>query len=199
MLKSLAPGDAHREELEGIVGQIERVSRIITSLLDTVRPQPPQFEPSEIASLVSQVFPLLSHAARQRDVTFIQQIDEDLPRIHADPSQIQQVVINLVLNALDATGPAGRVTISAREMPRGGRGGVAVIVTDTGSGIAPELLPRIFDPFLTTKPRGQGTGLGLAICRDIVRAHGGEIWAESTVGAGSTFTVWLPFVRVDVT
>ena len=196
MLKSLPAADSRREELEGIVGQIERVSRVITSLLDMVRPQPPQFEPAEMASLVSQVFPLLSHAARQRDVTLIQQIDEELPRIHADPAQIQQVVINLVLNALDATGPAGRVTISGHEMPRDDRAGLAIVVTDTGSGIVPELLPRIFEPFLTTKPRGQGTGLGLAICRDIVRAHGGQLWAESKVGAGSTFTVWLPLVRV---
>jgi signal transduction histidine kinase len=198
MLKSLPAGDPRREELEGIVGQIERVSRIITSLLDTVRPQPPQFEPSDIGSLVSQVFPLLSHAARQRGVTLVQHIDEGLPRIHADPAQIQQVVINLVLNALDATGPAGRVTISGQEMLRDERAGLAVIVTDTGSGIVPELLPRIFEPFLTTKPRGQGTGLGLAICRDIVRAHGGRLCAESNVGAGSTFTVWLPLVRVEL-
>jgi signal transduction histidine kinase len=198
MLKSLPAGDAHREELDGIVTQIERVSRVITSLLDIVRPQPPQFEPVDIGVLVTQIFPLLSHAARQRDITLTQDIAKGLPRIHVDPAQIQQVVINLVLNALDATGPAGRVTISAQQMPTDDRRGLAVVVVDTGSGIAAELLPRIFDPFLTTKPRGQGTGLGLAICRDIVRAHGGEISVESKVGAGSTFTVWVPLVRVDL-
>jgi two-component system NtrC family sensor kinase len=196
MLKSLAAGDPRRDELEGIVTQIERVSRVITSLLDMVRPQPPQFEPADIASLVGQVLPLLSHAARQRDVALVLDVDTRLPRIHADAAQIQQVVINLVLNALDATGPAGRVTISARELERDGRNGVTIVVSDTGSGIVAELLPRIFDPFLTTKPRGQGTGLGLAICRDIVRTHGGDVSVESKVGAGSTFTVWLPLVRV---
>jgi signal transduction histidine kinase len=199
MLKGLPAGDPHREELEGIVTQIERVSRVITSLLDTVRPQPPQFEPAEMSTLVGQVFPLLSHATRQRDVTLMLHIDPGLPRIHADPAQMQQVLINLVLNALDATGPGGRITISAHESARGGRIGIALVVTDTGSGIVPQLLPRVFEPFLTTKPRGQGTGLGLAICRDIVRAHGGEIGAESTLGAGSTFTVWVPLLRVDLT
>jgi signal transduction histidine kinase len=198
ILKSLAANDPHRAELEGIVTQIERVARVIASLLDMVRPQPPQFESVEIATLIRQVLPLLSHAARQRDVSLIQDIDDGLPRIHADPAQVQQVVINLVLNALDATGPAGRVTISAHEMVRNGRAGVGVIISDTGRGIAPELLPRIFDPFMTTKPRGQGTGLGLAICRDIARAHGAEILAESKVGAGSTFTVWVPFVRMGL-
>ena len=148
--------------------------------------------------IVNQVFPLLSHAARQRDIILTQDVDDGLPRIHADPPQMQQVVINLVLNALDATGPGGRVTISAHAMVRNDRSGIALVVTDTGSGIVDQLLPRIFDPFLTTKPRGQGTGLGLAICRDIVRTHGGEIWVESTLGSGSTFTVWVPLVRVDV-
>src|SRR5919201_448079 len=90
-------------------------------------------------------------------------------------------------------------SISAHESARGGRIGIALVVRDTGSGIVPQLLPRVFEPFLTTKPRGQGTGLGLAICRDIVRAHGGEIGAESTLGAGSTFTVWVPLLRVDLT
>jgi two-component system NtrC family sensor kinase len=118
-----------------------------------------------------------------------------LPVLQADPHQLQQVLINLVLNALDATPAGGRIEISASSVVRGERPGIALVVTDTGVGIPPELLSRVFDAFLTTKPRGKGTGLGLAICRDIARAHGGDSWAESTVGAGSTFTVWLPLVR----
>jgi len=110
----------------------------------------------------------------------------------ADPDQMQQVLINLVLNALDATPPGGRVEISARLEDSGGRAGVAVAVRDTGPGIPDELKPRLFEPFFTTKPAGQGTGLGLAICRDIIRAHGGEIRVESQLGAGATFTVWIP-------
>jgi signal transduction histidine kinase len=103
-------------------------------------------------------------------------------------------LINLVLNALDATPAGGRITITATGARRDRGDGVAIAVTDTGTGIAAGLLPRVFDPFLTTKPRGSGTGLGLAICRDIVRAHGGHISVESTLGSGSTFAVWLPLV-----
>jgi two-component system sensor histidine kinase HydH len=194
MLKAVPPGDPRREDLEGIVAQIDRISRIITSLLDTVRPQALQLEPTDVAALVDRLLPLLRQAARQRDVALLRQIAEGLPVIQADPNQLQQVLINLVLNALDATPAGGRIEISARVMARGDRAGIALVVSDTGVGIPAELLPRVFDAFLTTKPRGKGTGLGLAICRDIARAHGGDTWAESTVGAGSTFTVWLPLV-----
>jgi signal transduction histidine kinase len=196
MLKSLAVGDPRREELEGIVAQIERISRIINSLLDTVRPQALQLEPIEPATLMDQLFPLLQHTARQREVALVRDVAPDLPRILADPAQLQQVLINLVLNALDATPPGGEITLSARPSTRHERPGLALAVADSGTGIPATLLPRVFDPFLTTKPRGKGTGLGLAICHDIVRAHGGEISAESALGSGSTFTVWLPPVAL---
>lgn len=197
VLKALPAGDPRRENLDGIVAQIERISRIISSLLDTVRPQGLQLEATQPAGLVDQVFPLLRHTARQKGVALIRDIPGELPAIQADPAQLQQVLINLVLNALDATLAGGRITISAATCRRGDRDGVAITVADNGTGISPTLLPRIFDAFLTTKPRGKGTGLGLAICRDIVRAHDGEITAESTVGAGSTFTVWLPLVSTS--
>jgi signal transduction histidine kinase len=196
MLKSMSADDPRREDVEGIVAQIERISRIITSLLDGVRPQALQLEAIHLATLVDQLFPLLQHTVRQRNVALAREVAGSMRPIQADPAQLQQVLINLVLNALDATPPGGRITIRAAESSRGERDGVAISVADTGTGIAPALLPRIFDPFLTTKPRGSGTGLGLAICRDIVRAHGGEISVESAVGAGSTFAVWLPWVPV---
>jgi signal transduction histidine kinase len=196
VLKGLPAGDPRRENLEGIVAQIERISRIISSLLDTVRPQGLQLEPTQLTALVDQVFPLLRHTARQKEVSLSRDIP-DLPTIQADPAQLQQLLINLVLNALDATSAGGRITISAATCRRRDREGVAIAVADNGTGISPTLLPRIFDAFLTTKPRGKGTGLGLAICRDIVRAHDGDITAESTVGAGSTFTVWLPLVNTQ--
>jgi len=194
LLKSLPTDDPRRKDIEGIVGQIDRISRIITSLLDTVRGQGLQFEPTNLANVVDQLFPLLLHTARQREIALLREVPDDLPAISADPSQLQQVLINLVINALDATPRGGRITITATESDRDAAKGITIRVTDTGSGIDASLLPRVFDAFLTTKPRGSGTGLGLAICRDIVRAHGGDMTAESTPGIGSTFTIWLPLV-----
>jgi signal transduction histidine kinase len=110
----------------------------------------------------------------------------------ADPAQLQQILINLVLNALDVTPAGGRVEIGARPSSVRERTGIALTVSDTGPGIPPELRSKVFEAFFTTKPAGQGTGLGLAICRDIVQAHGGEIEVESTPGSGTTFTVWIP-------
>lgn len=112
----------------------------------------------------------------------------DLPRVWCAPSQLNQVFMNLLVNAGHAIRDQGVITL------RTGRVGeeVFVAVTDTGSGIAPENLKRIFDPFFTTKPVGQGTGLGLSLSYGIVRKHRGRIEVDSTVGVGSTFTVWLP-------
>ena len=192
ILRGAAKDDPDREDLEAIVGQIDRISRIITTLLDAVRPQAPKLEPTPVAPIMRELWPLFELAARQRSVLLVQQLDEALPLVSADVSQLQQVLINLVVNALEATPAAGCVTVSARGAARDGRAGVALAVADTGSGITPELHARIFEAFFSTKPRGQGTGLGLAISRDIVRAHRGDIQLESQPGAGSTFTVWLP-------
>ncbi len=192
VLRGAATDDPDREDLEAIVGQIDRISRIITSLLDAVRPQAPKLEPTPTrggrAGLVAAAG--ARGAAAERDAR--RGVEQALPQVRADASQLQQVLINLVVNALEATPAAGAVTVSARAAARNGQAGVAIAVADTGSGIAPELHARIFESFFSTKPRGQGTGLGLAISRDIVRAHGGTLDLESAPGAGSTFTVWLP-------
>jgi signal transduction histidine kinase len=195
ILRGAAMDDPNREDLEAIVHQIDRISRIITSLLDAVRPQAPKLEPTPVAGIVRDLWPLLGLAARQRGVTLIERVQDGLPLVRADAGQLQQVLINLVVNALEATPTDGQVIVSARTAAREGRPGVAIAVADTGSGIAPELHAKIFETFFTTKPRGQGTGLGLAISRDIVRAHGGDILLESTPGAGSTFTMWLPVAK----
>ena len=184
--------ESARKDLGVIGDQIDRISKIIRSMLDTVRLQKLEIQPTPLADIVDRVFPLLRHAARRHGVTLATAIPDELPRMVADPGQMQQVLINLVLNALDATPPGGVVEIGARPEDSGGRAGVAVAVRDTGPGIPNELKPRLFEPFFTTKPAGQGTGLGLAICRDIVRAHGGEIRVESQPGAGATFIVWIP-------
>lgn len=192
ILRGLPPGAADRADLESIVVQIDRVSRIISSLLDVVRPQPPKLEPTSVPQAVADLWPLLSLAARQRGIDLVRAIDDGLPEVRADAGQVQQILINLVVNALEATQHGGRVTVAVRAVSRGAQPGVTVAVADTGSGIASELHERIFESFFTTKPRGQGTGLGLGICRDIARAHGGDLQLESEPGVGSTFTLWLP-------
>jgi two-component system, NtrC family, sensor kinase len=192
ILRRAPRDDPARADLEAIVGQIDRISRIITTLLDAVRPQAPKLESVPIADVVRELWPLLGVAARQRGVKLIDHVDQGLPAVQADAGQLQQVLINLVVNAVEATPAGGEVIVSARDVARDGRAGLALAVSDTGSGIAPDLHERIFETFFSTKPRGRGTGLGLAISRDIARAHGGDIAVESSPGAGSTFTVWLP-------
>lgn len=194
-LRSLPADDPRREDLESIVNQIDRISRVITGLLDVVRPQAPKLELLAAGDVVAELLPLLRHAARQRGIVLECAIAPDLPQVRGDAGQLQQVVMNLVVNALEATPQGRRVTIVVTTQPRDGRDGVALAVEDTGSGIATDVLPRVFDAFFTTKPRGQGTGLGLAICRDIARTHDGEILVESTAAVGSTFTLWVPAVE----
>jgi two-component system NtrC family sensor kinase len=141
---------------------------------------------------MDRILPLLNHPARRHGVAIVTSIPGDLPAVLADPGQLQQVVINLVVNGLDATSAGGQITIGARPVVDGARSGVEIAVSDTGPGIPPELRAKVFEPFFTTKPAGQGTGLGLAICRDIIKAHGGEIKVDSAPGSGTTFTVWIP-------
>jgi signal transduction histidine kinase len=112
--------------------------------------------------------------------------------VRADYNQLQQVLINVLMNAFEAARPSGRVVVSAAREPRERESGVRIAVNDSGPGIPPSFLARIFEPFFSTKPPGEGTGLGLPISRDILKGLGGDIRVESTPGAGTTFIVWLP-------
>jgi signal transduction histidine kinase len=193
ILKASRPaGDPERVDLDVIVDQTDRISGTIRSLLDTVRHQKSEMEAVSLAPVVDHLVPLLGHMARRRGITIAAEPFADLPPVAADRGQLQQVLINLVMNAIDATPAGGRIALAAWSCPSAGRDGVAISVTDTGTGIPPEALGKIFDAFYTTKPPGQGTGLGLSICRDIVRDHEGTLAVRSAPGEGSTFTVWLP-------
>jgi signal transduction histidine kinase len=191
LLKTAELEAGARKDVEAIVAQIDRISGIIRSLLDTVRPRDPEIRPILLAEVLDRVLPLLRHPARRRQVTLRTEMPPDVPALLADAGQLQQVLINLVLNAIDATPGGGSVEITAERLPHRDRPGVAISVHDTGPGIPADLLPRVFEPFFTTKPAGRGTGLGLAICRDIARAHGGTLKVD--VGQGrTTFTAWIP-------
>ncbi|MBI2218675.1 MAG: HAMP domain-containing protein [Candidatus Rokubacteria bacterium] len=190
--QSLAADDRHRYDLEIIIGQIDRISGIIRSLLDTVRPAKPEIQRVDVAGVVDRLYPLVRHAARRDGVTLEADLPAALPAVSADPNQLQQVLINLLMNALDAVEPGGHVRVAAAPSRQGERDGVSLTVVDSGPGIPPEVRTRMFEPFFTTKSPGRGTGLGLTICRDIVKEHGGEIQVDSAPAHGTRISVWLP-------
>jgi signal transduction histidine kinase len=196
-LRALPPGHPSRADLETIVQQTERISGIIRTLLDSIRGLKPEVQPVDLAALLPQLASLVGHDARRRGIAVGSDVPPGLPPVAVDPGQIQQVVLNLLVNALDATPAGGRIRLAARAEADGGRAGVAITVADTGPGVPPELADRIFEPFVTTKAPGHGTGLGLSISRDIVREHGGRLGlAPGQAGAGAAFTVWLPAAEV---
>ncbi len=183
-------GNEHAEASNHRVAmdQIDRVTRMIQQLLDYVRPAPEAMLPLDLAASLHAVRELLHAQATKRGVAVEVHVSKPVPPIRANPDQVQQVMINLVLNALDACGPAGHVEISATR-----RGKTVVLeVRDDGHGIAAEIQPQVFDPFFTTKKRGQGTGLGLWVVAQIVRTHSAEIELESAPGAGTRVRVAWP-------
>jgi two-component system NtrC family sensor kinase len=184
-----------RSDLETIAKQTERVRTIVKHLLDFSRQTEINPEPSDINKLVRTAVLMMKNHALVKGVKLIFKPIEGIPLLTLDASQIQSVLLNLIINALDATRPGGTITVSAAisvSTSEADHKGVEIAVRDTGSGIAPEHLDKLFDPFFTTKDVGQGTGLGLAISYGIIQHHGGTIRVQSEVGMGSTFTVWLP-------
>lgn len=182
-----------------IIEQIDRVSRTIRQLLDFARVQPAAVRAVALGPLLRGTQELLHGEAERRKVRVEVEVPEGLPPLSADPDQLQQVVLNLALNACDACEPGGRVRISAVAEPQAGPGawsGVQVVVSDDGCGIPSESLNRVFDPFFTTKKRGQGTGLGLTVVAQIVRNHGGRIELESEPGQGTAVKLWWPAAPV---
>jgi PAS domain S-box-containing protein len=172
--------------LEVAKGEINRLDYIITQFLQAIRPSPPQFRPASLNYVVEKTLSLLRPELENRGLTVKEKMARHLPEAPLDAGQLQQVLVNLIKNAMQAMTRGGTLTLETGQAAEG----VWVSVTDTGGGIAQEQINRIFDPFYTTKKKG--TGLGLMIVQRIVRAHGGRIELESHVGRGSSFRVWLP-------
>jgi len=167
-------------------GEINRLDYIITQFLHAIRPTPPQLKPDSLNPVVLKTLELLQPELENRGLHVRTKLARQLPATPLDAQQIQQVLVNLVKNALQAMSKGGTLTIQTGETSDD----VWVSVTDTGGGIPQEQINRIFEPFYTTKKKG--SGLGLMIVQRIVRTHGGRIEVESQVGRGTTFRIWLP-------
>ena len=193
------PEDAVND-LKVISESTERVRGIVRGLLDYSRQEDLHQVPTDLNDLVESTVALVGNQIRKANKHLDLKPDDTLPLITVDRGQIQSVLINLLLNASDAVGDAGRISISTEisvSSDHPGKSGVDISVEDTGIGIPPEHLSKLFDPFFTTKEAGKGTGLGLAVSRSIVERHGGSIRVKSSPGAGSTFTLWLPFDTLE--
>jgi len=205
------PDDPKREIIEEMLHQIKRLDKTVKDLLSYARPASPEPVPCNPHDLIERTLLFIRQQVRDSQVTIVTDYAENLPPIHADPRQIQQVFLNIALNAIEAMPEGGTLTITTRvaggrspaKSGQGEQGSspvaghrspvtdfVEVSITDTGHGIPPEDLERVFQPFFTTKHKG--TGLGLSICQKIVEQHGGTIHIESDAGKGTTVFVRLP-------
>ena len=184
-----------RSDLETIAQETERVRKIVKGLLDFSRQIELDREPADVNRLIRHTISLVENQALIKGVSLNFEPGEGLPMITLDRNQMQSVLLNIVINALDATDAGGSITVTSGigvSTSKPGQQGIEVLCTDTGCGIPPENLNKLFDPFFTTKEVGHGTGLGLSVSYGIVERHGGTIWVQSKVGKGSTFKVWLP-------
>ncbi|HWR15671.1 MAG TPA: ATP-binding protein [Terriglobales bacterium] len=178
-----------REVLKDVREEVLRINRIVTDLLETARPKPPEFQFADLNATVEHAVIFARQQALSKAIKVHCIKSPDLPMVEHDTAQIHQVLLNLVLNAMQALDGPGTVTVTVEV-----RGGLAFVdVKDTGPGIPPEILPNIFRPFFTTK--GHGTGLGLSLAKRIVEDHGGKLEVSSKVGHGTTFSMILPISR----
>jgi len=182
-----------------LVSQTERITRIVQQLLEFTRRRSPHFALIDPHEPVNAVLNLLEYEAYKKQVELSCEVDEDLPPILADSDGIQQIVLNLVTNALSATSAGGRIVVAIEPCRTGtnpARGeateAIRLTVSDNGSGMSKEIREHLFEPFFTTRHEQGGVGLGLAVARSIVTAHHGSIKAESSPGLGSTITIILP-------
>jgi len=179
-----------REYLGLIRSEAFRCKSITNGLLDFSHTRAAEHAPLDLGNVISSATRLVTHQQRGEGIEFMIESAENLPRVSGDAGQLQQAIIALATNAVDAMPEGGQLRITTAS--DGSR--VFVEVSDTGAGIAPENVPKIFEPFFTTKEVGEGTGLGLAVCYGILTEHGGTLDVQSTVGVGTTFTITLPAI-----
>jgi len=177
-----------KQDLDLIINETTRAGEIVRGLLDFARERPTARKPADLNDVVRQTMRLIRSQKQVEQITIKELLAENLPRANGDENQIQQVLLNLSLNACESMPGGGTLTISTSQRD----GKVVVEVADTGCGIPREHLDQIFDPFFSTKPVGKGTGLGLSVSYGIIEQHGGKLEVESEEGRGTTFTIVLP-------
>jgi len=187
--RDIPEGSPSREVLKDVQQEVLHIKNVLSELLDYARPRPPQIMAADLNASVEHAVALARQQALSRPIEIRFATAENLSHVEHDAAQIQQVMLNLLLNALQAIPGAGSIRVAVEQ--RGDD--VVITVADSGRGIAPDNLASIFRPFFTTK--GQGTGLGLSLARRIIEDHGGRIEVESQPGAGTKFTVQLPLQR----
>lgn len=196
MLKRIPPENKQDiEDLEVIIEQANRCSKIVKGLLGFSRKTTTEKVSVNVNSLIEATISLLRNQAKFHNIQYNLNLDSSVPNILADPNQLQQVFINLLINAADAMNEKGVITIATRlitDIASGNKTYAEIEFTDTGPGIPENKLGKIFEPFFTTKPVGKGTGLGLAVSYGIIKKHDGNIFVRSEIGKGASFFVRLP-------
>lgn len=172
--------------LDIIMSECQRLNGLLTNFLNFARPRPPRLQSVQLEPVLENVLGLASHGVRGKTVHFEKSIEPGLLPVECDSEQLEQVLLNLMINAIEASPDGGTVTLSATAE----QGSIAIGVVDHGHGVAPAHIDRLFDPFFTTKEHG--TGLGLPVAHQIVRQMGGSLLARANAGQGMTFSVVLP-------
>jgi signal transduction histidine kinase len=185
--------EEQRMELQQCIEGAKRISATIHGLLNYARPGPLLISKIHLDRLVNDTLAFLRHQPLFHGIQLMTDIPADLPQISADANQLSQVLMNLLLNAGQATSEGGRITVSAQKVKFAED--VELAVSDTGCGIPADILSRVTEPFFTTK-RGKGTGLGLSISQAYVRSHKGDLKIESIPGQGTTVRITLPIRQV---
>jgi PAS domain S-box-containing protein len=199
LLSDTDPSHPNHRPLKIIDEETKRCHKIIQDLLQFARPRSTDLCLTDVRGVIEKTIHLVSNHLYKQKIEAITEIEENLPDIHADAQQLEQVLVNLYLNAIDAMPEGGKLTVRANLKPSDGTSAMVVVtVTDTGFGIEERDLPKIFQPFFTAKKK-RGLGLGLPVCERIIRNHGGRIEVESRPGEGTTFRFYLPQGRQPIT
>ena len=190
--KKFPEGSEERQDIDVIIEQANRCSNIIKGLLGFARATSVEKGLVNLNDVINSSLNMIRHKADFFNVKIVLNLDETLQHIMANASQIQQVFLNMIINAADAMEGKGSFTITTQKVIDDGKSFAEVIFTDTGHGISEENMPKLFEPFFTTKPVGKGTGLGLAVSHGIIQDHGGKMLVRSKLGEGTSFFVRLP-------